>query len=138
MRMSVDDQKLITLPVRGDARGSLVAIESSRDFGFPIRRVYYIFGTDSVAERGFHAHRALNQLAICVRGRCVISLDDGRDRRDVVLDRPDKGITIGSMIWREMRDFSEDAVLLVLADQHYDETDYIRDYNDFIAEVSAA
>lgn len=138
MRASIDDQKLIDLPILGDARGSLCVIEAERDIGFPIARVYYIFGTKSGVSRGFHAHLALHQLAVCVRGSCVIVLDDGRERRRVTLDHPDRGLTIGPMIWREMHDFSDDAVLMVLADRHHDEADYIRDYDTFLARVHAA
>jgi dTDP-4-dehydrorhamnose 3,5-epimerase-like enzyme len=137
MHGSVDDQQLVSLPPMGDDRGSLCVIEAERDTDFPIARVYYIFGTQAGVARGFHAHLALRQLAICVSGSCTMVFDDGRKRRSVVLDRPDKGVTIGPMIWREMHDFSDDAVLMVLADRHYDETDYIRDYDTFLAMVHA-
>jgi dTDP-4-dehydrorhamnose 3,5-epimerase-like enzyme len=135
---SVDDQKLITIPLLGDDRGSLCVIEGGRDTNFPIARVYYIFGTKAGVARGFHAHRALRQLAICVSGSCRMVLDDGYNRRSVVLDRPDLAITIGPMIWREMHDFSDDAVLMVLADQRHNEADYIRDYDTFLAMVRAS
>lgn len=137
MQASVADQKLITLPLLGDDRGSLCVLEGQRDTDFPIARVYYIFGTQAGVARGFHAHRALQQLAVCVSGRCTMTLDDGRDRRSFVLDRPDMGVTIGPMIWREMHDFSDDAVLMVLADQQYDEADYIRNYDEFLVMVAA-
>lgn len=138
MHGSVDDQKLTTLPLRGDHRGSLCVVEGERDTDFPIARVYYIFGTQAGVARGFHAHRALRQLAVCVSGSCTLMFDDGRNRRNVVLDRPDLAVTIGPMIWHEMHDFSDDAVLMVLADQHYDEADYIRDYDAFRAMVTAS
>jgi len=133
MHASVDDQKLVSLPVLGDDRGSLCSIEGEHGTSFPIARVYYIFGTKAGVARGFHAHKALRQLAVCVSGSCTMILDDGKSRRSFVLDRPDVGLIIGPMIWREMHDFSEDAVLMVLADQHYDEADYIRDYDAFLA-----
>lgn len=104
---------------------------------FDIARVYYIFGTAEGVERGFHAHRDLTQWAICVRGACTMILDDGRERAEVLLDRPDRALEIGSMIWREMRDFSADAVLLVLASERYNEADYIRDYATFKGLVQA-
>lgn len=138
MRASIDDQKLVNLPILGDARGSLCVIEGERDTSFPIARVYYIFGTEPGVSRGFHAHLALRQLAVCVRGSCTMILDDGNRRRSVTLDRPDIGVTIGPMIWREMHDFSEDAVLMVLADQCHNETDYIRNYDTFLAMVHAS
>jgi dTDP-4-dehydrorhamnose 3,5-epimerase-like enzyme len=132
MRASINNQKVISLPILGDARGSLCVVESSRDTDFAIARVYYIFGTQPGVTRGFHAHRTLRQLAVCVRGRCSMMLDDGREKRTIVMDRPNMTVEIGAMIWHEMADFSDDAVLMVLADQSYDEADYIRNYADFI------
>ena len=125
--------RLIDLPIRGDDRGSLVAIEPGNLLPFPIRRAYYIFGTVPGVSRGFHAHRKLRQWAIAVSGSCTILLDDGRERVSVPLDRPDRALEIGAMVWREMHDFSPGAVLMVLADTVYDEADYIRDYDDFLA-----
>ena len=125
--------RLIDLPVRGDDRGSLVAIEPGGLLPFPIHRVYYIFGTRSGVSRGFHAHRKLKQWAIAVSGSCTLLLDDGIQRVPVRLDRPDRAIEMGPMIWREIHDLSPDAVLMVLADTVYDEADYIRSYDDFRA-----
>lgn len=122
--------QLIDLNLRGDERGALVAVEDFQ-IGFDIKRAYFIFGTQAGVARGFHAHHALRQLAIVVRGRCVFHLDDGRRRDAVTLDDPSKGLLIEPMIWHEMSDFSPDSVLLVLADGNYDETDYIRDYSEF-------
>lgn len=135
MHASIDDQKLVDLPTLGDARGSLCVIEGGRNTNFLIARVYYIFGTQPGVARGFHAHRTLRQMAVCVRGSCAMMLDDGRAKRTVMLDRPERTVEIGAMIWHEMSDFSEDAVLMVLADQPYDEADYIRDYDAFLAEA---
>ena len=120
------------LAMRGDERGSLIAIEAA-DIPFRIERVYYIFDTKREVERGFHAHRDLRQLAMCVSGSCVMVVDDGRERRDVLLNEPGLALEIGPMIWREMRDFSEGAVLLVLASAPYSEADYVRDYDAFLA-----
>jgi dTDP-4-dehydrorhamnose 3,5-epimerase-like enzyme len=140
----LDRALLITLPkncrlhqldVRGDARGSLIALEGSSEVPFDVARVYYIFGTRPGVERGFHAHERLTQWAICVSGSCVMRIDDGVSRVDVTLDRPDRALEIGPMIWREMHHFSSDAVLLVLASAHYDPADYIRDYHQFLAKV---
>jgi dTDP-4-dehydrorhamnose 3,5-epimerase-like enzyme len=121
--------------VRGDARGSLIALEGGREVPFDVARVYYIFGNKPGVERGFHAHEHLTQWAICVHGSCVMRVDDGVARADVTLDRPDLALEIGSLIWREMHHFSSDAVLLVLASAHYDEADYIREYDGFLAKV---
>lgn len=123
--------KTISFPSLGDYRGSLVALESHKTVPFDVKRVYYIFGTQEGVSRGFHAHRALQQVAVCVTGKCRMVLDDGLRREEIWLDSPTKGLLIGDLVWREMYDFSTDCVLLVLASEHYDETDYIRSYDDF-------
>mgnify|MGYP000496960512 FL=1 len=124
--------KFIDFPALGDERGSLVALEAEKTVPFPIKRVYYIFGTNAGVSRGFHAHKRLQQVALCITGKCRMILDDGRQRDEVWLDSPNKGLIIGDLVWREMHDFSEDCVLLVLASEHYDEADYIRDYGKFL------
>jgi dTDP-4-dehydrorhamnose 3,5-epimerase-like enzyme len=126
----------IEFPPLGDDRGSLVALEGNKTVPFDIKRVYYIFGTQPGVARGSHAHKALRQVAVCVTGSCRISLDNGLEKVDVWLDSPIRGIVIEEMVWREMHDFSSDCVLLVLASEHYDEADYIRNYEDFITQVS--
>jgi dTDP-4-dehydrorhamnose 3,5-epimerase-like enzyme len=125
--------KWIDFPRLGDERGSLVAVEmgQNKSVPFDIKRVYYIYQTEQGVSRGYHAHKQLKQVAICVAGKCRMVLDDGATREDVWLDSPTKGLVIEDMIWREMHDFSEDCVLLVLASEHYDEADYIRDYGVF-------
>jgi dTDP-4-dehydrorhamnose 3,5-epimerase-like enzyme len=123
--------KLIDFPPLGDERGSLVALENHKTVPFDVKRVYYIFGTQPGVSRGFHAHRALQQVAVCVAGKCRMVLDDGTVREEVCLDSPTKGLLIGNLVWREMHDFSTDCVLLVLASEHYDEHDYIRNFDDF-------
>lgn len=121
------------LKVLGDERGQLFVVEGEKNLPFNIKRVYYLTGTKLGVSRGFHAHKQLEQVAVCVSGSCRMLMDDGRERREFLLDSPDKAILIGKMIWHEMHDFSEDCVLLVLADDYYDESDYIRNYNDFKA-----
>ncbi|WP_353937858.1 FdtA/QdtA family cupin domain-containing protein [uncultured Psychrobacter sp.] len=125
----------IHFPPLGDERGSLVALEAEITFPFDIKRVYYIFDTKSGVVRGLHAHKDLSQVMVCLKGSCRVMLDNGLLKEQVVLDSPNKGLLIDSMMWREMHDFSEDCVLLVLANEHYDESDYIRDYNDFLKQV---
>ncbi len=125
--------KFIDLQALGDDRGSLVALEENKDIPFEIKRVYYIFGTKSGVVRGLHAHKALKQIAICVTGQCKFIIDNGSEKQEVIMDSPTKGLVIEKMQWREMHDFSDDCVLLVLASEHYDETDYIRDYEEFLA-----
>lgn len=131
--------KLIDFQSLGDERGSLVALEIGMEKAVPfnIRRVYYIYHTADGVSRGYHAHRDLKQVAICVAGRCRMVLDNGYMREEAWLDNPTKGLVINSMVWREMHDFSQDCVLLVLASEPYDEGDYIRDYEKFIKMVDA-
>ena len=119
----------------GDERGQLVALEENREVPFKIKRVYYIFDTKEAVVRGKHAHKNLQQILICVKGTCKIRLDDGKERITVILNNPSEGLYVSSDIWREMYDFSKDAVLLVLASELYDENDYIRDYEDFLRYV---
>lgn len=124
--------KLIDFPPLGDDRGSLVALEANKTIPFEIKRVYYIFGTKPGVARGFHAHKDLKQVAVCVTGSCRMLLDDGRHKEEVLLDSPTKGVLIEELVWREMHEFTPDCVLLVLASEHYDEADYIRDYSVFL------
>ena len=124
--------KTINFQPLGDERGSLVALEGNKSVPFDIKRVYYIFGTKEGVSRGFHAHRNLKQVAVCVTGSCRFVLDNGKQKEEIILDSPLKGLVIGKMIWREMYDFSGDCVLLLLASEYYDEADYIRDYQKFL------
>lgn len=126
--------QLIELPILGDARGSLIALEPPL-VPFDVKRVYYIFQTSSGVRRGFHAHKNLQQLAVCVSGSCSFLLDDGQQQVTVRLDRPNLGLHIGSMIWREMFDFSDDCVLMVLANELYSESDYIRSHSEFLRSI---
>lgn len=122
-------------PQHGDDRGQLVAIEAMKDLPFEVRRVYYIYDTLPGVRRGFHAHRNLQQILICVSGNCKIHLDNGTETAEVLLDKPNEGLYISNDMWREMYDFSDGAVLLVLASEYYDEKDYIRNYENFIEMV---
>lgn len=115
----------------GDDRGSLISLEQHRNIPFEVKRIYYIFGTKEGVSRGFHAHKNLEQVAICVKGSCRFLLDDGKNKEEIVLDDPSIGLYISNVTWREMHDFSEDCVLIVLASELYDESDYIRNYQDF-------
>lgn len=127
---------LIDFKIRGDARGSLVALEKGTEFPFDIKRVYYIWGTNKNVIRGRHAHRNLEQVIICTSGSCDFILDNGHERTTVHLDKPYQGLYIKSNIWREFTNFSPDCVVMVLASEHYDEADYIRDYQTFLSEIS--
>ena len=127
--------KIIQFTPLGDSRGSLVALEANKSIPFDIKRVYYIFATNMGVSRGYHAHRNLKQVAVCVTGSCRFILDDGFERQEVVLDSSTKGLLIEGLIWREMHDFTPDCVLMVLASDYYDEDDYIRDYHKFVKEA---
>lgn len=119
----------------GDDRGQLVALEEFKDIPFKIKRVYYLYETKENVTRGYHAHKSLQQILICVHGSCKIRLDNGREKKIVLLDNPTEGLYVSNAMWREMFDFSPDAVLMVLASELYDEADYIRDYEEFLAYV---
>ena len=120
-----------TLAQFGDERGSLVVAEASGGCPFPIRRVFWVIGTSPGVSRGFHAHLASRQLAICVAGACSMLMDDGKTRETVRLESPKKALLIEPMVWHEMHDFTSDCVLLVISDAIYDESDYIRDKTRF-------
>jgi hypothetical protein len=130
--------RLIGLPRVDDPRGHLTFIEGARHVPFDIARVYYVYGTPEGAERGGHAHRNLEQLVIALAGSFDVILDDGTERKTVRLDRADQGLYIGSMVWRELARFTAGAVCLVLASAPYEETDYYRDYQEFVQAVRGA
>lgn len=122
----------VPLSYKGDVRGGLVAIEQLSDIPFSIKRVYYIFDTAEGIVRGKHAHQNLEQIAICVKGSCTFDVETTSGRQSYLLNSPREGLYMGGLVWREMRDFSKDCVLLVLASELYDESDYIRSHPEFI------
>ena len=124
--------KIINFTPLGDERGSLLALEGNKNVPFGIKRVYSIFGTKEGVSRGFHAHRNLKQIAVCLTGNCRFVLDNGRQKEEIILDDATKGLLIESLTWREIYDLSSDCVLMVLASEYYDESDYIRDYQQFL------
>ena len=111
--------------------GSLTAIEGGKDIPFDVKRVYYIYNVPEGVRRGFHSHVDLHQILICVHGRVKILTKTPFEEEITELSSENKGLYIGPMVWREMYDFSEGAVLLVLASEHYTEDDYIRDYDKY-------
>lgn len=127
--------KLIELTSFGDCRGSLVALEKGHNVPFDIKRVYYIYDTKRGVPRGFHAHKDLEQLLICVTGSCKIKVDDGALSQVFDLNSPELALYVGKNMWREMHDFSQGCVLMVLASDYYKPEEYIRDYDDFLLEV---
>ena len=127
---------IIDFPSLGDERGGLIALENNDSVPFEIKRVYYILDTKKGVSRGFHAHKVLKQLAVCVAGSCRFVLDNGLEKEEVILESPLKGLIIDKMIWREMHDFSDDCILMVLASEYYDENDYIRNYREFLRGIN--
>lgn len=127
----------IDLPNLGDERGGLVVAEASKNIPFKVNRIYYIFDAKPEIPRGFHAHKELQQVAFCIRGKCRMLMDNGIDKQEVWLDQANKGLMIPPFVWHEMHDFSEDCILLVLASEHYNESDYIRNYDDFLTAVNS-
>lgn len=123
--------KFIDFEIKGDERGSLISLEGNKNVPFDIKRVYYIFDNVAGVQRGFHAHHNLKQVVICMHGECTFVLDNGKVREEVVLNSNNKALYIEDFIWREIKNFSPGAVLVVLASEYYDESDYIRNYEDF-------
>jgi dTDP-4-dehydrorhamnose 3,5-epimerase-like enzyme len=134
--MNIIRNKMIDLKVLGDGRGNLIPIESGHDINFDIKRVYYLFGMQDGVVRGLHAHKKLKQLLVVTSGSCKVVLDNGLDKQEYVLSSPEKGLLIGPNTWREMSQFSQDCVVMVLASEHYDEGDYIRNYGDFLEYIA--
>lgn len=124
--------RLVELPVISDPRGDLTFVEGGRHVPFDIRRVYYLYNVPVDAERGGHAHEELEQVVFALSGSFRITVDDGCERQEHWLRNPRRGLYISRMIWREMDNFSQGAVCMVLASMPYDETDYIREYAEFL------
>ena len=122
----------------GDTRGQLIALEEMRDIPFVIKRIYYVYDTAPNVVRGKHAHKSLEQILVCIHGSCKVLLDNGTEKKVVPLEKPYEGLYIANNMWREMYDFSEDAVLMVLASDFYNEDDYIRDYDKFLEFLKAS
>jgi dTDP-4-dehydrorhamnose 3,5-epimerase-like enzyme len=129
----VEQLKLINLKVFSDARGSLISLEQNKNVPFKIKRVYYIFNTKKYMPRGFHAHKNLEQILICISGSCKIKVDNGKSTKIFELFSPDQGLYIGKNIWREMFDFSKSCILLVIASGYYNSKEYIRNYEEFLS-----
>ncbi len=133
---TMNDVRIYDFPHRGDERGNLIIAEGGSDVPFEIKRVFYICGTDRNMVRGRHANRQTEFMLINVAGTSKIKIRDGEGNEAIyILNRPDIGIYIPNMIWKEMYDFSEDSVLLVLCSTHYDADEYIRDYDQYEEEV---
>ena len=134
--MAITDCKLLELPKISDPRGNLTFIEGGRHVPFEVKRVYYLYDVPGGAERGGHAHKHLSQLIVAISGSFDIVLDDGHQRRRFHLSRSYSGLYICPMIWRQMDNFSSGSVCLVLASNLYDESDYFRDYEQFLSALT--
>lgn len=133
---NIEKVRMIEFPQRGDERGHLVIAEGSQDVPFEIKRVFYIYGSDKEVIRGQHANRKTEFVLINVAGTSKVKVKDGLGKEEIFnLDRPHIGIYLPTMIWKDMYDFSEDSVLLVLASEHYDANEYIRDFDEFAKEM---
>ncbi len=129
--MGLNECQLIELPKHSDTRGSVTFVEDGVQIPFAIKRVYYLYDVAAEQKRGAHAHKNLQQLVIAVAGSFDVVLDDGVSEKIISLNKPDVGLIVTAMIWREIVNFSSGAVCLVLASEHYDEADYYRDYSQF-------
>ena len=125
----------IDFKIHSDKRGSLVSMDIDTTVPFKVKRVYYIYNNLAALSRGFHAHKKLDQVMIAISGRCKVILDNAIKREEIWLESPYRGLLIKNMTWREMHNFSSDCILLLLASDIYDETDYIRDYKKFVMQV---
>lgn len=135
---TVNDCKLIDLPRIQDPRGNLTFVEGGQHIPFDIRRVYYLYDVPGGSERGGHAHLALHQFVIAMSGSFDIVLDDGFEKRRVHLNRSYRGLYLPPMTWRELDNFSSGSVCMVLASEVYTESDYLRDYSEFMLRVHAS
>lgn len=136
--MPLSDCRLINLPKISDARGNLTFVEGNNHIPFEVKRVYYLYDVPGGADRGEHAHKDLHQFVISMSGSFDLLLDDGFDKKRFQLNRPYYGVYVCPMMWRYLDNFSSGAVCMVLASGHYDETDYIRDRDEFLKAVGAA
>lgn len=130
--MSVEDCKIIDLPKITDPRGNISFIEGGQHIPFDIKRVYYLYDVPGGSDRGSHAHKNLHQFVVAMSGSFDITLDDGKEKRKFQLNRSYNGLYVCPMMWRDLDNFSSGAVCMVLASEHYEETDYIRDYQQFL------
>lgn len=130
-KSTVDECKMIDIRKFTDNRGYLSVIEGGLDIPFEIKRIYYLYMVPEVA-RGAHAHKALLQLLVATSGRAEVIMDDGTNKKSFILDKPWKGLLIVPGLWRDLKNFSKDAVVICLASEKYDAADYIRDYDEFL------
>lgn len=136
--MNFNDCKIIELPKVTDPRGNLSFIEGGQHIPFNIKRVYYLYDVPGGSDRGSHAHKNLHQFVVAMSGSFDVVLDDGKEKKRFHLNRSYNGLYVCPMMWRDLDNFSSGAVCMVLASEHYDEADYIRDYDQFISAVRSS
>jgi len=124
-------KNLIEFDIKGNELGYLIPLESNKNVPFEIKRVFYIYNIDMSTVRGKHTQKKLREIVICIRGKCKIKIEDKNGKKIVELSKPSEGLYIGPMVWREFFDFSSDCILLAIADDFYDESDYIIDHEEF-------
>ena len=129
--ITLDNVKLLELDTFVDSEGSLVPVDSNSTMPFEVKRVFYIYGVHDQKDRGEHSHHVTEQVLICLNGEVKVLCDDGKDRKEWILDKPNEALYIPNLIWDEQIYLTSDSVLLVFANTHYDESDYISDYNEF-------
>lgn len=132
---SIDECQILEFPRIHDPRGTLTPIENNRQVPFEIKRVYYLYDVPGGASRAGHSHKQLQQVLVAISGSFDVHVDDGHGRRVIHLNRPHQGLYVPRMIWREIDNFSSNAVCVALASMLYDEADYYRDYHDFLRAV---
>ncbi len=131
--MECSGAQMLKFQQKGDERGYLVVVEGMKDIPFSIKRVFYIYGSDDTVIRGRHANKRTEFVLINVVGQCKVRVRDGRGKEEIfLLDKPHTGVYLPRMVWKDMYDFSKDSVLLCLASEHYDPTEYIRDYDEYL------
>lgn len=131
----MEKYKVLSFPEHGDERGQLIVVEGGMNIPFEIKRVFYMCDSDDTVVRGQHANRKTEFVIINVKGTAKVKVDTGEKQEIINLDKPQLGVYLSRMVWKDMYDFSPDSVLLVLASEHYDATEYIRDYETFCKEV---
>jgi hypothetical protein len=136
--MPLKDCRILEIPRFADDRGSLSVVEGAQHVPFEIRRVYYLYDIPAGKTRAAHGHKRLEQLIIAMSGGFDVVLDDGFERRSFRMDRPDRGLYVAPSMWRDLDGFSGGAVALILASLHFDEGDYLRDYDRFVEYARAA
>ena len=137
MKKLTEQYKILYLKELGDTRGNLVVAEGNgQDIPFNIRRVFYMYGSDKEVVRGKHANKKTEFVLINVSGTSKVKIDNGEEQKVIELNKPHMGLYIKNMVWKDMYDFTEDSVLLVLASEHYDGGEYIRDYDEFLQMVN--